>query len=180
MGYIGFSMSVNAANAYARGLLPASKAARQFGFKNALAVRCCVHSSEWHHTSKEFNSTDFFDVEEAVAGATWRELAGWKPHLTRSGWAQIKARIRAKLRKQMQPDCTPVWRCGRKGREERFMELERKYDTCQFRRNGANSIRAALTGKALTDTNYLAAKAVVDARREAKAANSQQHAILPA
>lgn len=102
-GYHNFSMSNNAVDAYHRGLLPASKAAREFGFKSTAALRSCVRSGEWHHTSKKFNATDFFDVMEAIEDAEWRDIASWKPHLTRRGWSIIRGYIREKLREQMIP-----------------------------------------------------------------------------
>jgi hypothetical protein len=169
-GYNGFSMSNNAVEAYDRGLLPASKAAREFGFKNAAALRACVQSSEWHHTSKEFNTTDFFNVTEAMSGMTWRDLAAWRPYLTKSGWGRIKLAMRAALRGQMVRD---EWRCPRKPRTARLMELSAKYPTPYQRRNGLRAVEAAMEGKELTEAAYLAAKAAVDARRMARAANSR-------
>lgn len=63
MGYIGFSMSERAASAYRHGLLPASKLAKVLGV-SAAAVRECCRSAEWHHTSKNFNRTDFYRWED--------------------------------------------------------------------------------------------------------------------
>ena len=79
-GYDGFSMSNNARRAYEGGELPASKAAQEFrrqGFKGCTSadVRAGLIRSSWHHTSKQFNSTDFYSTQleegeaEALAAA---------------------------------------------------------------------------------------------------------------
>ena len=58
-----FSMSNNAKAAYQDGLVPASKIP---GVPAALAKKFC-RPSEWHHTSKVYNRTDFFDPDEVRA-----------------------------------------------------------------------------------------------------------------
>ena len=58
-GYDGFSMSKNARDAHASGKLPASKLAKELGVSTA-AVRQFFSPSEWHHTSKHYNRTDFY------------------------------------------------------------------------------------------------------------------------
>jgi len=66
MGYIGYSKSVNAANAEEEeGRLPATKFAkwlREKGYKGATSafVKDVVHTDEWHHTSCKYNMTDYF------------------------------------------------------------------------------------------------------------------------
>jgi len=62
-GYSGFSMSNNAVMAYDEGKLPASKLAKKLGVTTA-AVRSVLRPCEWHHTSSQYNSTDFFDIDE--------------------------------------------------------------------------------------------------------------------
>ena len=66
-GYDGYSMSNNARSAYDAGELPASKAATEFrrqGFKSCTTadVRSGLIRSSWHHTSKKFNATDFYET----------------------------------------------------------------------------------------------------------------------
>lgn len=56
-GYNGFSMSNNAVAAYSNGLVPASKIP---GVPAAL-VREFVRPDEWHHSSKNYNTVDFFN-----------------------------------------------------------------------------------------------------------------------
>lgn len=58
-GYYGFSMSNNAVEAYRKGLLPASKIS---GVPTELIKSLCA-PAEWHHTSKHFNATDFYDPD---------------------------------------------------------------------------------------------------------------------
>lgn len=75
-GYSGYSMSNNAVSAYGRGAVPKSKITKNwmqahgllefFGsakkLKAAIAAEH-ITADEWHHTSKKFNCTDFFDGE---------------------------------------------------------------------------------------------------------------------
>lgn len=159
-------MSINAVDAYCRGLQPASKAASTWGFKSASALRACVPCSEWHHTSKRFNVTDFFHVRGTIRDLPWRELAAWKPHMRQRGWEMLKDDIRAKLRAQIISE-TP-WRTPRKPRSARLRELDAKYPTPYQRHNGLPSLERAMDGKELTESNYLAAKAIIDARRAAR------------
>lgn len=84
MGYVGFSMSENAVAAYNNGEMPMSKWSKKaileavekneddrtlsfdFGLFSKLTLsqlRKFLTFSSWHHTSKEFNHTDFFAVD---------------------------------------------------------------------------------------------------------------------
>ena len=68
-GYDGYSMSNNARNAYAQGELPASKMAaeaRRRGFTGCTTadIRTAWTRSSYHHTSKKYNSTDFYDTAD--------------------------------------------------------------------------------------------------------------------
>jgi len=75
-GYDGFSMSNNARDAYDQGKRPLSqfKAAdlKAAGWPGTLAFAQWLgreghwQPCEWHHSSKEFNATDFFDPIELV------------------------------------------------------------------------------------------------------------------
>jgi hypothetical protein len=62
-------MSNNAVDAYRSGKLPASKMAKYLHSRRlirgctAADIRDIVHTSEYHHTGKYFNSTLFYDVE---------------------------------------------------------------------------------------------------------------------
>lgn len=58
-----YSMSNNAIAAYDGGLVPASKIP---GIPAVLVKQFC-RRAEWHHTSKAFNRTDFFDPAEVRA-----------------------------------------------------------------------------------------------------------------
>lgn len=82
-GYYGYSMSWGAIDAYERGLLPISKwtkgkiidalekegatpeqlkAFRCFSLKDLKEI--ALEIVEWHHTSKFFNKTNFYDINE--------------------------------------------------------------------------------------------------------------------
>lgn len=63
MPYIDFSESVNASSARDRGLQPKSRIPQ---VPNELIERFC-RPSEWHHTSSQYNETDFYDVDEVLA-----------------------------------------------------------------------------------------------------------------
>ncbi len=63
VGYIRYSMSERAAEAYASGRVPASKVP---GVPTEL-VRRFVWPTEWHHTSVRYRETDFFDPAEVRA-----------------------------------------------------------------------------------------------------------------
>ena len=66
MGYVGYSMSERAAAAYDAGEMPASKMARRLNVSTA-AVRGVMKPSSWHHTSKRYNRTDFYLIEDPDA-----------------------------------------------------------------------------------------------------------------
>lgn len=90
-GYHNYSMSNNAVAAYSRGCVPISKMTklwfkhhkldRIFGTVKKLKEAIkedVVAPSEWHHTSKEYNCTDFYDpdvmIEEFVDGGAYSEI----------------------------------------------------------------------------------------------------------
>lgn len=64
-GYVGWSMSRRAGEAYDNGLAPLSKI--KGGAWKKIAAKI-VGPAEWHHTSKFCNRTDFYDPR-AIAGA---------------------------------------------------------------------------------------------------------------
>jgi hypothetical protein len=78
-GYVGYSMSVRASNAYEHGEKPLSKWTKAAILNDleekevsnleyiktwslAKMKRNLLHCSSWHHTSKFFNQTDFYEV----------------------------------------------------------------------------------------------------------------------
>lgn len=62
-GYVGYSKSVNAKNAESNGKFPASIIAKKTK-TSAKWVAKKFAASEWHHTSKEYNKTNYYDLEE--------------------------------------------------------------------------------------------------------------------
>lgn len=83
-------MSVNAVDAYDRGLLPASKIARKIGRGvTAADVAAVLNPAEWHHTSARFNKTNFYkpptedEIERILALAERRKNYEEVPRVTR-------------------------------------------------------------------------------------------------
>ncbi|MFW6024974.1 MAG: hypothetical protein ACOCRX_01395 [Candidatus Woesearchaeota archaeon] len=60
-GYFGYSMSNNAIDAYDDYIMPISKLKKFLGIKEISYSPC-----EWHHTSKKYNVTYFYDARDAV------------------------------------------------------------------------------------------------------------------
>lgn len=69
------SKSNNAIAAENSGRFPASILAKQLRVKTG-AIRALCHPCEWHHTSKFYNSVDYYDLESAHEIIT--ELRAWK------------------------------------------------------------------------------------------------------
>lgn len=90
-GYSGYSKSNNALAAEADGLMVASVAAkcmRGLGVKGctAKAIAAAFEPSEWHHSSKMYNSVDYFDLRGLVVylekgawdvNSDWADAGGW-------------------------------------------------------------------------------------------------------
>ena len=100
-GYAGYSKSNNAIAAEESGMLPLTRATRavacQAGCtqKVARAALLAIGSSEWHHTSKHFNPTDYYDVDQAVEGIGATEISNHITYASESWRDQIDAAIRA-------------------------------------------------------------------------------------
>jgi len=62
-GYDDFSMSNNARAARTQGKFPASILGKQLRV-SAAAIRHFLSPVEWHHTSSQFNRTDFYEIPE--------------------------------------------------------------------------------------------------------------------
>ena len=79
-GYANYSMSNNAVAAYAVGCKPLSKikaadldgCLHSLAFAKWLAKENHWQPSEWHHTSKEYNQTDFYDPADLLEW--WNDL----------------------------------------------------------------------------------------------------------
>ncbi len=64
-GYESYSQSNNAISAKDNGRFPASILAKRIGVKTG-AIKALMMSCEWHHTSSRFNTTDFYNEEDAL------------------------------------------------------------------------------------------------------------------
>lgn len=71
-GYAGYSKSNNAIAAEAEGRFPASVLARKLGVKTG-AIKALMSPGEWHHTSKRYNVTDYYDGATLLAIASGDE-----------------------------------------------------------------------------------------------------------
>ena len=80
-GYIGHSRSVRSAAAMAEGKMTATdfaKWARRFArYRGCTAadVAAAMESTEWHHTSKRFNRTNYYDPRDMLDPANRSSLA---------------------------------------------------------------------------------------------------------
>jgi hypothetical protein len=73
-GYSGYSKSNNAINAEYRGLMTGSNAAKwlraqgkRYKGTTATLIKECVPFAEWHHTSKMYNKTKYYDLVEVFS-----------------------------------------------------------------------------------------------------------------
>ena len=64
-GYFEFSKSNNAIAAEEDGRYPATQLAKRLGVTTQ-AIKATLEPCEWHHTSKMYNKTDYYDMEEAI------------------------------------------------------------------------------------------------------------------
>ena len=71
-GYDGYSKSNNALGAESRGIYPLTQAIKVVAnatastLKAARAALKAVGSSEWHHTSKMYNETQYYNTKDAI------------------------------------------------------------------------------------------------------------------
>ena len=75
-GYFEHSKSNNAIDAERNGRFPASVLAKMIGVKPG-AIRALLKPTEWHHTSKHFNATDYYSEDQALE--IIEDLKAWKP-----------------------------------------------------------------------------------------------------
>jgi len=75
-GYSGYAKSNNAVAAEEMGYYPASILARKLRVKTA-AVKALMEPTEHHHTSKRYNLTAYYSLDEASDMVD--ELRAWKP-----------------------------------------------------------------------------------------------------
>lgn len=69
-GYIGYSMSKRAKQARNQGIFPKTDFKKEYGISERLfkifTEIDCIYVSEWHHTSKFGNATDFYDWRDGA------------------------------------------------------------------------------------------------------------------
>jgi hypothetical protein len=74
-GYAGYSMSNNAVEAYNDYKMPISELRKFLGIKDISFTPC-----EWHHSSKFYNSVDFYDARKAIICGDIKRLSNAKPN----------------------------------------------------------------------------------------------------
>ena len=106
-GYCGFSMSNNAVAAYREGLVPASKVGN--GIPAALIREHCRYA-EWHHTSKHFNATEFYDPEyvKGFFGVYGSDHEEFNEHAA-AAFNDYKAARKSKDQGKLYNDCRVDW-----------------------------------------------------------------------
>jgi hypothetical protein len=103
-GYYHYSKSNNAVIAERNGIYPATKAAKIYGFKSGKDVRSLIISNEWHHSSKRYNTVDYYDVPEAIRNiCTLKEINKWLPKMTKIGRESILDRAQIIIRDNLLP-----------------------------------------------------------------------------
>lgn len=109
-GYVGWSMSVRASEAYGHGLMPwadltaahlkAAGCPETFATVKRLRDAELITAEEWHHTSKMFNETDFWSVESIInqiAGLDNDTLERYRkpaPRAAATEWQWVRAEWR--------------------------------------------------------------------------------------
>ncbi len=73
-GYVGYSMSVNMAQAQANNELPASKASKELGVSTQ-AIKEILTPSAWHHASSYYNKVDVYDINPYLELKAGKELS---------------------------------------------------------------------------------------------------------
>ena len=76
-GYAGYSKSNNAIDAEHEGKYPATVCAKRLHV-SVEAIRAILTPCEWHHTSKWFNETDYYDIQD-LAPETLQALQAYTP-----------------------------------------------------------------------------------------------------
>jgi len=86
-GYSGISMSNNAVKAYSEGKVPLSKITRKKLNQHGITISvdmfkylCKIgvfEPCEWHHTSMDYNMTNFYDLEQAAKKLPKLDLDRW-------------------------------------------------------------------------------------------------------
>lgn len=94
-GYCGYSKSNRAVWAEQARKYSATRAAQIYGFKSAKAVATLMRPCEWHHTSKRYNITDYYNVESYIENlSTLQEINRVMKYLTKRGKPLVLQRAR--------------------------------------------------------------------------------------
>lgn len=131
------SRSRRAQIAEGEGKLPATRAAKIWGFRSAASLRVCVQPCEWHHVGKYANAVEYFDVEAWIDDLweDWQEVKAVLPHLNKLGRQLILPRLVKSVVasnlddfvKRQSQQCKRSMRPGHLCAYERFHQLKSKF-----------------------------------------------------
>lgn len=139
-----YSRSYNAHVAEAEGRMPATRAAKAWGFKSAAELRRWVTTSEWHHVGKFANAVDYFDTDGWITeleshnamheGGVFAEIAGLSKSLTREGRKTTLPHIVGRIVRENLTTAAPSrhWEQNRKHVSRRRAELELRHGLNEF------------------------------------------------
>lgn len=136
-----YSRSYNAKCAERAGRMPATRAAKAWGFKSARELRRWVTTNEWHHVGKYASMVYYYDVEGWISGlggkGVFAELAGISSSLTRAGKSGVMAQIVSKVVAENLDFKNPRQpRCNRKHAFTRKEELAARHGVRFHTANG--------------------------------------------
>jgi hypothetical protein len=95
------------------GRMPATRAAKAWGFKSAATLKKWVRSREWHHVGKFATITDYYNVSEFIEEADIcdiTDLVGLASDLTAKGREQVLAPLVANFVSLNLRPSGPRWR----------------------------------------------------------------------
>lgn len=111
------SRSLRAQLAEIDGRMPATRAAKAWGFKSAATLKKWIRSREWHHVGKYATITDYYNVSEFIEEADicdLTELVGLAADLTAKGREQVLAPLVANfVKSNLRRREIPRWRSTR-------------------------------------------------------------------
>lgn len=87
-GYCGYSKSNNAIEAESDYKLPRSTLCKRMGLKPDI-VEDLIQTCEWHHTSKKYNCTDYYDARDCIKSRILRLLSKPRPNDEQLKFRQI-------------------------------------------------------------------------------------------
>lgn len=107
-----FSRSRRAQIAEIDGRMPATRAAKTWGFKSAACLKKWVRSTEWHHVGRFAAATDYYDVESWIRDESlWlSDIVGLSADLTKRGREMVLRPLVTRIvRESLDSTFKPSW-----------------------------------------------------------------------